>query len=381
MKVSRSAFRRRHNYALAVASEVARPALKAIASVASRGGASDPKDWRRGLIIGHSHIGDVLYRTCSLNHLSLGLPACKWDFLTSPAAAVVLGNNAALHAVVPLTAGDDSSSLQRGAFTRLRAARYDVALCTNTVRALPDFVLAAALGIPNRIGFGDKGYSGLLTWPVGLNHPQPLPAYFRAMVGALLETAPDWPLEPRVFPRETDEYNALRAFQELPLDPDLPTIACTATTRQLAGAWPASFFGSVLASAVATRPANVVLFGAVSDRPTLLHLAGGIPSPTHVVSGQLDWLAFAEALRRCDVLLAMDSGPRHLANAVGTPVLFARNLSFSSIEAGRYCANEVDLAPQGAEYMSRDAIEALVRTISVRDSAAQLVGLMSRRHG
>ncbi|MEP7000834.1 MAG: glycosyltransferase family 9 protein, partial [bacterium] len=347
--------------------------------VLSRGPSTDPTSWRRGLIIGHSHIGDVLYRTCSLEQLKAGLPACSWDYLTSPASEPILRGNPALDAVLPFTLGDDSSHVTQQSFDQLRQAQYDVVLCTNTVRHLPDFVRAVRLGIPNRVGFGDKGYSGLLTMPVATEHPQPLAGYFRTLVGAAVGKTPDWPLRPRVFPSASDRERADACLSRLRLDPSLPTIACTATTRQLVGAWPTAFFGDVLERFATKRASNVVLFGAASDAPILHDIAHSLPSPVHVVAGELAWLEFAEVLRRCDALLTMDSGPRHLANAVGTPVAFARNLSFARVEAGTYCTNEVDLAPVEAEGMIDRDIAAFARSTSVVERAAEvLLELLTR---
>lgn len=379
MKVSRTAFRHRRNFALALASEGAGLLLRGVASAWARGTPTEPSSWRRGLIIGHSHIGDVLYRTCSLDQLKTGLPACRWDYLTTPSAAVVLQNNPAIASVLPLGVDDDKPSLAREAFGLLREANYDVVLCSNTVRPVRDFALAAALGIPNRVGIGNKGYSGLLTTPVWMEYPQAGPAYFRAIVSAVLNAAPDWPLRPRVFSSAMDRSRATECLRGLSLDASLPTIACTMTTRQKVGAWPPSFFASVLKRAVTERPANLVLFGAAGDGALLRQMARDLPSTTRVVAGALDWLGFAEALRHCDALLAMDSGPRHLANAVGTPVLFARNLAVSRFETGTYCENETDLAPSLAEYLNGAEVSALVQTVSVRHAAALLLGLLSRR--
>jgi ADP-heptose:LPS heptosyltransferase len=168
----------------------------------------------------------------------------------------------------------------------------------------------------------------------------------------------------------------MQLLQALNLDSSLPLIGCTATTRQLVGAWPLSFFASVLTEVVAIRPANIVLFGAASDEISLQRIANAVPSRVHVVAGTLDLLSFAEALRQCDVLLATDSGPRHLANAVDTPVAFMRNLAVSRVETGAYCANELDLAPPSVEYLSSSALSSVMSSVSARDAAERLLSLL-----
>ena len=378
MKVSRDAFRKPRNYGLAVASEAVRPALRGLARTAVRKPASDPTTWRRGLIIGHSHVGDVLYRTCSLQALHAGLPDCRWDYLTSPSSAAVLEGNPAIASVRPFVVGEDSWSLARGGFRALRREGYDVILCTNTHRHLPDLALALALGAPNRIAFGNKGYSGLLTFPVNLDVARPYPEYFRAMVGAVLGVKPEWPLRTRVFPNAADRAAAARCWASLALDSSRPVIACAPMTRQASGVWPPSFFANVLSQLLMRQPVNVVLFGAANDEPDLRRIAAALPVDARVVAGQLGWLPFACALEKCDALLAMDSGPRHLANAVATPVAFTRNLMFARIEAGTYSDNEIDLAPPDAEYVSPSEVPKVVQSVSVQASAELLLGLIGR---
>lgn len=376
MKVTRAAFRHGRNYGLALASEVLAPVLRGLSCARTGTRSTPPAAWRHGLIVGHSHIGDVLYRTCSLAQLAAHLPACRWDYLTSPASASVLSSNPALRSVLPLAHDDDSPAMSIGSFRHLRRTGYDVVLCTNTVRHAQDFALALALGIPNRVGFGNKGYSGMLTLPVPLEYPQPLAAYFRTMVGAVTGVAPDWPLRPAVFPAAHDRRRADECVRQLDLDTSLPILACVATSRQARGTWPPDFFAAVIECALRARPLNVVLFGATGDAPVLHGIASSLSAPARVVAGELGWLEFAEVLQRCSALLTADSGPRHIANAVGTPVLFARNLSFSRVEAGTYCIGEHDIAPASAELLHSRDVAAVVRGVAPRDVAERLLEML-----
>ena len=102
-----------------------------------------------------------------------------------------------------------------------------------------------------------------------------------------------------------------------------------------------------------------------------------LPHPAHVVAGSLQWLEFAELLRRCDAVFCMDSGPRHLSNAVGTPVAFARNLAFADIEAGEYCANETDLTTLAGDRTAVD-VDTLMRPAPVATAATVLLGMLGR---
>jgi ADP-heptose:LPS heptosyltransferase len=65
-----------------------------------------------------------------------------------------------------------------------------------------------------------------------------------------------------------------------------------------------------------------------------------------IVAGSLGIRALCCFLRRCSVVLTSDSGPRHIANAAGVPVVFVRNVWFNAVEAGVYVETETDLCGQ-----------------------------------
>jgi ADP-heptose:LPS heptosyltransferase len=85
--------------------------------------------------------------------------------------------------------------------------------------------------------------------------------------------------------------------------------------------WPAAGFGEV-AAACAADGCRVLVVGAADEQ----ELADGVveaagSARVTSVAGELDLGTLAALLDRCDVLLANDSGPRHLAQALGTPTV------------------------------------------------------------
>lgn len=342
-RVRRRDFHKSRNYYLAVASEWAGPLLHATAKIVA-GSPTPRENWRRGLIIGHTHIGDVLYRTASLERLAGCIPDCRWDYLAAPVSAPVLEGNTAISRALPFVTGENSWNLSKDAFAALKSERYDVALCTNTLRHYPDLALAVALKIPNRVGFSDHGLSALVTHPIRIKRPLPYPAYFAAMVKQLCGIARDWPIRPKVF-LDRRHHEAANDFVGVFAAENAPLIACCPTARQSNGVWPDEFFIEVLNAVGSKMKAGILLCGGPGDRIRLINAARGLTLPNKVMAGELDLLSFAALLARAHVVFAQDSGSRHLANAVGIPVVFVRNLSYDPIEAGQYCDSEEDAAP------------------------------------
>jgi heptosyltransferase-2 len=372
-------FHRRRNRVLGELAELAGPVLRAAGRMAARRAPTAPASWRRGLIIGHTHMGDVLYRTASLGPLRELLPQCAWSYLCAPGTAELLETQPAVAEVLPLARGESSWSLAPGGFAELRRRDFDVALCTNTLRPYADFALATALGIPNRVGFSHKGLSGLLTLPLAIDFPSPFPAYFRAMVAAVGNAPGAWELRPRLVLTEADRAAADRCWNELALD-GTPVVACVLTTRQPHGNWPAAHLVEALRLARAERRFAVVLCGGAGDGEYLEQVAGTLGQPVHVVAGRLGLRALAAFLERCTALLTLDTGPRHLANAVGTPVIFARNLLHSRIEAGAYCPGEIDVAPP-LEHLDDAGVAAAAARTPPGNVAAALRNVLAGAHG
>jgi len=376
--VNDAAFRTRTKRWLAHTSEFVAPLLRTGAALASRGTPSEPAAWRNGLILSHNHIGDVMYRTCSLEQLRRGLPECEWSFLTSPGSADLLEGNPHLREVLPWNTGDNSWQLDAGAFAKLREREFDVVLCTNTLRHYPDLALAIGLGIPNRVAFGDRGLSGLITRVAVLRFPSAYAEYFRDMVAGITDQPAEWPLHPRVYPGEAEVRVAGATWTSLGLG-ERPVVACCVTTRQASGNWPRSYLLGALEEARAQVELDVVLCGAASDSAALIAAANELSFTARVLAGGLGLRAFCAFLQRCSALLTLDSGPRHLGNATGIPVLFARNLSHSQVEAGKYCATEIDLAP-AVEYLSDQDARQVGGGVPVTETARKLIKVLAAEH-
>lgn len=87
--------------------------------------------------------------------------------------------------------------------------------------------------------------------------------------------------------------------------------------------WPAPRFAA-LAHDLAGRGVTVVLIGSAAERELARQVrleAGGPPGGVRNLAGETSLVELAGLLAATDVVVANDSGPMHLAGAVGTPVV------------------------------------------------------------
>jgi ADP-heptose:LPS heptosyltransferase len=374
----REDFRKAANYHLAVWSEYFRVPMRFCCLRLAGGVApSSPEKWRNGIIIGATHIGDVLYNTASLPALKAALPNCRWSYVAANPSAQVLQNNPLIDEVISLK--DDSDGFRpwlKRSQAQLAPYHFDVALACARGSSWQDLSLAASLGIPNRAGYVHKGFSGLVTHPVSIHTPQPFPAYFRDFVCELTgQTAGAVPsLRPLVYTRPEHEEAVERISAEKGIDwRGQPVLACWVTSRQPNGMWPAEQFLQAIQHVRKRTGCTVIYLGAKSDADQLQRLAAETGSGAFVIAGELDLLSVVALLRRCRAALTTDSGSRHLANAAGIPAYFVRNLSSREIETGVYCATEHDFAPPGLEMLNDAEQAAAFKRIDPREVGEEIV--------
>ncbi len=355
----RGQFRDTGRYLAAVASEVVAPVLRAYAGSRARGPVVTPREWRRGVIVGSGHIGDVLYRTCSLELLAHGLPQCRWTYVTTEDGAEVLLGNPALVEVLPFNRETASDFAPPYSAADLRTRDFDVALCTDNIEHHRALRMVTDIGIPNRVAFVQKGFSGLATVPIRPDRAS-WPAQFRTMVNCITALTDATPLRPRMYLTETDRSSARAEWESLPYSDASLTVSAAVTTRQRVGLIPRALFVAILRHVLEIRPeTRIVLSGIKSDAAELQTVASELGARALVRPGTLSLRSFAAFLELCDGFLGPDSGPRHLANAAGIPVFFVRNLAAPEIETGRYCESETDIAPHGQYLSSADAARCL----------------------
>jgi ADP-heptose:LPS heptosyltransferase len=86
--------------------------------------------------------------------------------------------------------------------------------------------------------------------------------------------------------------------------------------------WPPERFAQVAGHLARDYGATIVLTGAAEERPLVDAMRTALEGlPVIDVSGSIDLPTLAAVLERLDLYVTGDTGPMHLAGAVGTPVV------------------------------------------------------------
>ncbi|MBI3932484.1 MAG: lipopolysaccharide heptosyltransferase II [Acidobacteria bacterium] len=263
----------------------------------------------RILVRAPNWVGDVVLSLGSVRDLRRRFPDARLEVLARPHVSELYRAVREVDAVRASAGVRADAAAIRGAFD------VAVLLPNSFASALPPFLA----GVPERWGYATDGRGWLLTRrarvPAALRGRSEV-YYYRAMlagVGLTVSAAPDCTLACPA------EWSALGAEA---LGEDGPWV----------GLNPGAFYGSAKRwmperyAAVGDRLARrrgvkVAIVGSAAERPLGESIAAAMQAPALNLCGETTLAALVGALSRLRLLVTNDSGPMHLAAALGVPVV------------------------------------------------------------
>lgn len=136
------------------------------------------------------------------------------------------------------------------------------------------------------------------------------------------------------------EAGVAALIAESPLPSGVPLVALQLGASREIRQWPAPAFAA-LGRALLTRGCGVVLVGGRGDRPLAAAVAAEIGDGVVDTCGRTGVAELGALLRRVNVLVTGDTGPMHMAVAVGTPVVGLFFGPASPFDTGPYAPDNV----------------------------------------
>jgi lipopolysaccharide heptosyltransferase II len=292
-------------------------------------------DWThadRVLAVRLDTIGDVLMTTPALRALKETRPTRRLTMLTSRSGAAVAGLVPEIDEVIPYDApwlkGTRPLRDSRGEYAMadlLRSRGFDgaVVFTTFSQSPLPAALLCFLADIPLRLAHCRENPYQLLTTRVaerepelGIRHEVDRQLDLVASLGC---STRDRRLSLRVPPDDRARVWALIA--SIGLDDDAPWLVlhpgATAPSRR----YPPELFTDAVEGIVARTGARVVVTGDASETELVAAICKSVPGRSQGLAGALTLGELAALIERAPVLLTNNTGPAHIAAAVGTPVV------------------------------------------------------------
>lgn len=199
---------------------------------------------------------------------------------------------------------------------RWRARQYDLAI--NFEPDIRSNLLLAASGAARLAGFFSAGGGPLLDvalpYDTRVHTADNAVALVRAALGRRSDVAPGAALAIPESAR-AEAAGLLDGRHE-------PIVAVHASGGRAIKQWPERRFADVARAIIERREGTIVLTGSAADRAHVDAVASLLPSGRVIdLAGGLDLIALAAVIERATLLVTGDTGPMHLAAAVGTPVV------------------------------------------------------------
>jgi heptosyltransferase I len=199
---------------------------------------------------------------------------------------------------------------------RWRGRKYDLAI--NFEPDIRTNLAMAACGARRTIGFASGGGGPLLDVALDYDPEVHTTENALALVHAATGRAPETAIEPSL--RIPDAHRAAAATLLARFDGAL-SVGLHLSGGRAIKQWPEARFREVAEHLVRDRGAAVVLTGTTDERAQLAMVRAGLPAERVLDASGLDLLTVAAILERLDLFVTGDTGPMHLAHAVGTPVV------------------------------------------------------------
>lgn len=273
------------------------------------------------LVRGVNWIGDAVMTMPAIRALRKAYPESKISLLVKPSVAALFEKDPHIDSLIMYT------EKFKGLLGKLKLAyslrRMDFSKAILLQNAFDAAFITFLAGIPERIGYKRDGRGKLLTKPVPFHRDDRrlhhINYYLNLLTSAGIPTAYSQPyiylsLEERLASRNT------LAGASKPLIGINPGASFGSAKR-----WATERFADVASRFIGDTGGSVVLFGGDNELKIASEIEKLVSSRK---SGQLLNLAGRTSLRElasliaeCDVVVTNDSGPMHIAYAVGTPVV------------------------------------------------------------
>ena len=314
----------------------------------------------RVLVRGVNWLGDAVMCTPALLRLREALPQAHIALLTHEKLGDLWRGHPALNAVLSFQGNEGVWSIGR----RLRNEKFDLSLILpNSMRSALESFMA---GIPRRVGYGTQLREVLLTHSVAPRQgavqmhkrsrlgvkllarirpakPRRAPPasahhihHYLHLVAAI--GADPTPVRPQLF--LDDEHELRTALEKFGIDADSPVSPLLGLNPGAeygpAKRWPQDRFAAVAMALRRQTHCRWLLFGGPGDAPLANEIAAWLesvaaahPSAARTagekfvwnLAGQTSLRELCALLKACRVLLTNDTGPMHVAAALGVPVV------------------------------------------------------------
>ncbi|MCC2955969.1 glycosyltransferase family 9 protein [Massilia sp. IC2-477] len=286
---------------------------------------------RRILCIRLDSLGDVLMCTPAIRALRQSIPGCELTLLTSPSGAAVTPYipelNGAISYRAPWMKHEElasSAALQECA-AQLAAQRFDAAVIFTSYSQspLPAAMLCHLAGIPLRLASSrENPYQLLSHWVPEHEHERATRHEVQRQLDLVAHvgcSTSDTTLSFAIPQEATASVAAI--LIDAGIDPDAPYLVLHAGASAASRRYPVRHWLVLIGMLGTHFGYPIILTGDRGDVESLRPLSDTWVGPSHSLIGKLNLGELGALIRSSSLLITGNTGPAHIAAAVGTPLV------------------------------------------------------------
>lgn len=307
------------------------------------------------LIIQLRRIGDVLLTTPVIETLRERFPEAQIDFLVERSAYDILVGNPYLNNII---VSNKSFFEQIKLMRKIRNEKYSMVFdfLGNPRSAWITFFSAARY----RVGFDFPARK--FAYNICLKR-DPKPKYLVDFkLDALKAIGINAPRKKTFFHVPLDTKVFINDSLGNSLIEDKILIGLAPNSRRKARIWLKEYFAQIADLLIDKYNSQVILFWGPGERQTVEEIASLMKSKP-IISPPTDLKQLAALIKRCDVMITNDNGPKHIAVSVGTPTATiygpTNNKTWNPPDAPLYVAVESDVNCLGCNKQECETMECM----------------------
>lgn len=275
-------------------------------------------DYRHILLIKPSSLGDIVHAMPVCAAIRRAYPKARLTWLVKREWAGLVERIEGVDRVWPV---DSTFTGWLSQVAPLRAEQFD--LVVDLQGLLRSAAIGWLSGAPLFVGFAN-GREGS---PWFYSRPVPVPSLemhavdryllVAKAVGAAETGIPEFRF--RIPQADDDEVD--RLLRRFGVAPGMSWVAMNVSARWPTKRWPAASFAEVADRLQQEESGSVVMIGGPDERAEVAAVSGMMKTPAIDLTGTMSVGLLPALLRRASLLITNDSGPMHVAAAVGTPVV------------------------------------------------------------
>ncbi len=289
---------------------------------------------KRILVIRTDRIGDVVLTTPALKALRQAFPQAYLSLMVTPTTVDLVKGNPYIDEILI----DDRQGIYKGFFGFLQLARlmrskhFDTAVIYHTKQR---YNLACFLaGIPLRLGYKNNKGGCFLTMPVKDTRPQGIKheaVYCLDLIKSIGVNASDLSL---FLPQQHEADQWARDWYQTNVPEGFSLIAIHPGSSDFTRCWDTANYAALINQIANRFLTKIVFVGAENNRVLVNQIIPHVKNSVLDLTGKTTVAQTVALTRRMTILISGDSGPVHIAAAVGclNLCLFLRNAPGINVE-------------------------------------------------